>query len=122
MKKKYLLIAIPVIILSCYYDNEERLYPDAGGDCDTTEISFQYNIKPILSTYCYACHSNKNSPSFGNNIHLEDYKDVINMSERMVGALNHEPLFVPMPRNGNKLNDCLILKFEAWLDQGSQDN
>ena len=122
MKKKYFLIIIPIIILSCYYDNEEALYPDPGGECDTTAVSYSADIVPMLSTYCYACHDNLNAPSFGNNIKMEEYADVKNQSESILGAIKHDPQYSPMPKGGSKLSDCLIMKFEAWVNQGGVDN
>jgi len=122
MKRKLLFLILPVIITCCYYDNEEALYPDAGGECDTLDVSFNYTIIPILSTYCYTCHSNQNAPVFGNNTHLQDYADVSENSEKIIGAINHDPQSPQMPLGGSKLNDCLIFQFEAWVNQGKQNN
>ena len=68
MKRKYLFLLLPVIVISCYYDNEEALYPSAGNGCDTLEVSFNNTIVPILSTYCYTCHSNQWIYSIGDDM------------------------------------------------------
>ena len=121
MKKWCLLIILPIIIVACYYDNEETLYPETDV-CDTIEISYSSDIVPILSTNCYTCHSNINAPDFGSNISLEDYADVSNRSFDILGAISHEDPYTPMPKDRIKLDDCLINKFEAWVNQGSPDN
>ena len=118
MKYRYFLIIIPIIAIGCYYDNEETLYPGSEGDCDTTQVTFTLDIQPILSNYCYACHSNQNAPDNGNNIRLENYTDVKSMSGSIIEAINHNPPFTPMPFGEGKLNDCLINQFEAWVNQG----
>ena len=121
MKKIYLLIFCSILLASCYYDNEETLYPETEA-CDTTEVSYSAIIVPMLSNNCYECHSNINAPDFGNNIRLEDYADVKSQSVRMLGAIRHDPAYSPMPRGGDKLDTCFILQFEAWNNQGNKEN
>lgn len=55
---------IPIIFLSlftsCYYDNEETLYPTKGG-CDTTNITYTNTIKSIVDINCVGCHNAGNA-------------------------------------------------------------
>lgn len=122
---KYFALITPLflaIITSCYYDNEEDLYPDLQKECDTTDVNFLNTIEPILATNCFACHSNENAASFGNNLAIEDYQDVVNLQQAIIGSIKHEPSYSPMPKNGSKLNDCLIRQFEVWIENDFPNN
>lgn len=121
---KYLLI-FPLIIIfisSCYYDNEEDLYPVLNNDCDTTYVSFTPIISNILQNNCLSCHSNATAASSGNNIKLENYTDVVNRADAFLGSIRHDTPYSPMPKNGGKLNTCILLQVEKWIDNGTPEN
>lgn len=120
MKKTLLFILLAVTAVSCYWENEETLFP--AGECDTIDVSYSEDIVQILSFHCYTCHSNANALNFGNGITLEDYKDVAASSALVLGSIKHEDGFIPMPRNGEKLDSCQIMIFEAWVNEGNPDN
>ncbi|MFO7934813.1 MAG: hypothetical protein R6U78_12120 [Bacteroidales bacterium] len=120
MKK---IISITLFISSltgCYWDNEEDLFP--VDLCDTVDVSFSGDVIPILTNNCLSCHSNASAASFGNGITLEDYEDIAAASSRIVGAINHEDGFSPMPRNQEKLDTCLIRIIETWVNDGVPNN
>ena len=121
MKKLFASVILILIFNGCSWDNEETLYPGPE-ECDTTDVSFAGDIVPILSGNCFSCHSNLNAPSFGSGIRLEDYQDVVSLKDRIAGSINHEAGFAPMPKGSSKLDPCSILKFEAWVADGSPDN
>lgn len=120
MKGLFIILFVALLVHGCYWENEETLYPDADQECDTTQVSFTGHIEPMLSTYCLSCHSNLNAPGFGGNISLEDYEDVSSFAETVLGSIRHDQGFQPMPRGGEKLDECLILTFEAWIQNGKQ--
>ena len=109
------MLAIP----ACYYDNEEELYPQ--GECNTTNISFAQDIVPIIQQQCYVCHS---SAANQGNITLEGHANFVTYAQngRLLGAINHQSGFVPMPQNAPKLNACNIAKIEAWVAAGALNN
>jgi hypothetical protein len=109
------------LLTSCVWDNEEEFY-SGSGICDTASVSFSEDIIPILANNCYACHSNLNAPSFTNGLALEDYEDVAANALKIVGAVNHQKGFQPMPKGGSKLDPCPISLIEAWVDTGAPDN
>lgn len=114
------IITIIISLPSCYYDNEEELYPDIAG-CDTTNVTYSGVVAPILETYCNGCHSG-NGPSGG--IKTDNYNDLqttIN-SGQFRGAINHLSGFSAMPKNAPKLSDCNLLKINNWLDSGAPNN
>ncbi|MFP4469222.1 MAG: hypothetical protein ACLFPE_00980 [Bacteroidales bacterium] len=105
---------------SCYYDNEEYLYPDPVS-CDTTNVTYTGTVVPILEASCYSCH---NSVTQQGGVIVDNYDDlsvsIDNGSFR--GAINHMEGFSPMPQAGNQLPECDLTKINLWLDRGAPNN
>lgn len=123
MKRLFMfLAAIPLFILffvSCYYDNEEALYPIINTACDTTNVTFSRTIVPILSNNCYSCHSS-NTSTFGGNIRLETFADVQLISSKLIPAVKRTGA-KPMPPGG-MLKACSISQFDIWIRNGMVNN
>jgi hypothetical protein len=123
MKRLILLVTITGIISlfagSCYYDNEEALYPSLNSSCDTLNVSFSGTIVPILRDNCYSCHSNANA-AFGGNVRLETFSDVASNAARLIIAIRQTGA-KPMPPSG-KLKDCSITQFDIWVRNGMLNN
>jgi hypothetical protein len=117
-----LFVVFVIGFLSCYYDNEETLYPVLNSACDTSAVTFSASIAPILSASCLSCHSNATAASFGSNIRLEAYADVKTNITALTGSIKQTVSYSPMPKNGGKLNACSILKFDIWVRQGMLNN
>lgn len=113
---------IAIAVTSCYYDNEEYLYPGLpGGQCDTTGITYTGFVAPLLASNCNSCH-NEAAPS--GNVVTSTYdglKTVVN-SGQFRKAINHEPGAQQMPQNTDKLTSCELLKIDAWINQGAPQN
>jgi hypothetical protein len=126
MKRLFQLFVTFVTILSfavsCYYDNEEALYPSLASSCDTINVTFRGKIVPLLANNCLSCHSNASAASAGNNIRLENYTDVKSRTTAIAGSLKYSGTYSPMPKNGGKLNSCLISQFDIWVRDGAADN
>lgn len=105
---------------SCYYDNEEYLYPEPV-DCDTTNVTYSGTVVPILESNCNSCH---NQVSQQGGVITDNYNDlkvaIDNGSFR--GAINHINGWSPMPKGGNKLPECDLTKINLWLDRGAPNN
>jgi mono/diheme cytochrome c family protein len=116
MKKIILSIAIISLISSCYYDNEEVLYPN-NGNCDTTNVTYTNTIQPIMSQSCTGCHGSS-SPSGG--IDLTTYSLVRASAEdgSLLGTMAFQSGYSPMPKGGNKVSDCTLNKIQAWINKG----
>ncbi|MCU0462133.1 MAG: hypothetical protein MUF36_08985 [Bacteroidales bacterium] len=126
MNHKYLIIVTFVTILlaagSCYYDNEEALYPSLNSSCDTTNVTFSGKIVPMLAGNCLSCHSNSMAAAAGNGIRLQDYTDVKARTTAIAGSIKHTGTYSPMPKNGGTLNACLIIQFDIWVNKGAPNN
>jgi hypothetical protein len=117
------LFAAAFLVYACYYDKEELLYPHVGAPagCDTSNVTFSKSIVPLLSTYCYGCHSNANAASQGRGVRLQDYEDV---------KANIDPLYISitwqgfynMPQNSPKLSDCFIREVYLWKQNNTPNN
>ena len=123
--KEYLTgIAMVLALSGCYYDNEEELYPAGSGGCDTLAVTYPARIKPILENRCYGCHSQQNAPSGGSGYNLEDPATIQQFvsNGRLLGAINHQSGFSPMPKGMPKLPDCEIKAIKTWIDNGAPLN
>ena len=89
--------------------------------CDTSNVTFSQTVWPIIQNKCVGCHSGA-SPSGG--ISLATYSDlaVVAGNGQLFGAINHDPGYVPMPFNANKLPQCEIDQIEIWINNGYPDN
>ncbi len=105
---------------SCYYDNEEELYPNVT-QCDTTNISYQTTLVPLMKTYCNACH-NASAPSAA--IATDNYQGLrtIALNGKLYGSIAHLSGYSPMPKGGNKLSTCDIQKVKIWINAGAPEN
>lgn len=122
MKTRYLvLISSMVLTLGCYKDKRELLYPE--NNCDTTRVTYVGTIQPILSKNCASvgCHEGAASAA---GIDLSNYSGtkIIADNGRLIGVINHNPGFSPMPKNAAKLSNCDINKISAWVNKGSMNN
>lgn len=113
------LIANVFIWQGCYYDVEEELYP--GGNCDTTNIQYSLHITPILNASCIACHSNILASG---GVILDNYTDVKKYADsgQLVGCVQHQSGFKPMPQGQQKLSQCTLDKISAWVAAGAPNN
>lgn len=109
-----------IMASSCYYDNEEYLYPDPT-PCDTTNVTYSGSVAPVMAANCNGCHSTA-SPSAG--IITDNYNSLKSIAESGVlqGAINHQSGYSPMPKGGNKLNSCDLTKIDVWINAGTPNN
>lgn len=83
--------------------------------CDSSNVTFDRTVYPILQTYCISCHSGT-TPSGA--LDFTDYGDVSYVAENghLLGALKHLEGFSPMPKDAPKLSNCEISLIEKWVN------
>jgi len=118
---KYLVIILLIFIAflqSCYYD---KAFIDENSICDTAIVTYSSSVNPILTAYCTGCHSGANAPL---GIMLDNYTGVKAevTANKLLAVITHAPGVSPMPKNGNKLNDCNIAKIRIWIAAGAPNN
>jgi hypothetical protein len=119
------LVIISIFLLffvSCYYDNEEALYPVIDTTCDTTVVTYSGTIVTMMNNNCYMCHSNKTAAANGNNIRLESYTDVVANSAQITQSIKHTGSITPMPKTGGKIKPCYITQWDIWVRKGMVNN
>jgi hypothetical protein len=131
-KQNLLHFLIPVFSLllgsialnSCYYDNDEYLYPSNGlpSACDTLSPTYLANIAPIFASGvngCNGCHGINNHP--GTDVITDNYKDLTANINRVWNSINHIG-GNDMPKGGGKMTDCDLAKIRQWRNLGMFDN
>ncbi len=115
----FLMVFLLFFLSSCSSENEEDLFGD--DICDTTDVSYEEFIAPTMQTFCNSCHSAA-APSAG--IITANYEGLkmVALDDRLVGSINHEPGYSPMPQGQPKLQECIRLKIQAWVEDGALNN
>jgi hypothetical protein len=133
------LVCLVVFLLysSCKKDNLVELQDtdiDTTSVCDTAfTISYQNDIVPILqfskhsnAESCYACHDEDSYfvRGLGNRLDGYSFLKTYVDDDRLLCAIKHEGCAGAqnMPEVGDKLEDCDILRIEAWVNQGAPNN
>lgn len=107
---------------SCYYDNAEDLYQFVQPvECNTVEATYQNTVVPILDSYCIRCHRDARQDG---NVNLQGYNNAKSYANdgSLLGSMNHEPGFSPMPSSGGKVPACEIEAIRLWVTAGAQNN
>lgn len=120
--KEFFFAALTILFLvsisqtSCYYDNEAELY--GVGNCDTTAVSYNTDIKPIIDANCISCHAPGGEQESSPILNYEDLKKYTGNRD-LVNRTNGTNSL--MPPSG-KMNSCNVALIEAWVNQGALNN
>lgn len=119
--ERYRIIVLGVVmclLYACKKDNGETMYPPAGA-CDTRNVSYANNIRPVINAQCLDCHSRGLTRyTFATHADVQTAA----LSGRLVASVSHQPGASPMPKDGPKLDSCTIEKIIKWVDAGAPDN
>jgi len=107
------------LLASCYYDNEQELYP--GNNLPTSNISFSKDVNPILVSRCISCHT---AAVFFGNIATETYDQIKVLADngKLIGSIRQDSGFKAMPQGSAKLSDAQINLINTWITEGSKNN
>jgi hypothetical protein len=124
IRNGFFSILFIICLTTCYYDNEENLYPQLGQNCDLTNVTYTLTVKPILQSYCLSCHSNAAASASGGGIRLENYTDLKTYvtNGKLYGSVSHAAGYSAMPKGGGTLDNCSLIKLKKWIDDGSLNN
>jgi len=129
MKKLLMIATMAVAISSCYNDKYDKLYPATPGvTCDTTSISYNTDIKPIIAASCAipgGCHNADGNALTGN----LDFTNLTTLqgqatTDLIVADINGAPTkgHTAMPLNLPKIAQCNINKITRWVNEGAPNN
>jgi hypothetical protein len=95
--------------------SEEELFQDAM--CDTLELTYTDDIQPIFEANCYECH---NSGYQSGGFNSQDTLEIAYEIDRgvLLNAIKRVSGYPQMPKDREKLQDCLIKKIEVWNREG----
>lgn len=118
------MMFIVAIISSCTHDPQEMPAPDDDNDPpgDTIQVTYSGDVVPILTNnQCLSCHS---AASQTGGVDLETFESLLQFVDngRLMGAINHDPGYYPMPPGGAKINDDDIAIIQKWIDDGTPNN
>ena len=92
-----------------------------NAQCDTNSYTFSGSVLPMLNTYCTGCH-NPASPGGGIDLSIYDNIRLVALDARLLGSLRQASGFSPMPKGGNKLDECELKQIEKWIQSGTPNN
>lgn len=109
------------VLAACTKDGDGDDDMNPNPMCDSDNMSYSGDILPILQRNCYECHQQGNEISF---ISLEGHSAVKTFADngKLVGVINHNPGFIPMPDGRPKIPSCDIEKIESWVNDGAMNN
>jgi hypothetical protein len=124
IRNGFFSLLLIICFTTCYYDNEENLYPQSGQSCDLTNVTYTLTVKPILQSYCLSCHSTAAAPASGGGIKLENYTDLKTYvtNGKFYGSVSHAAGYSAMPKGGGTLDNCSLQKLKKWIDDGALNN
>ena len=83
-------------------------------------VSFATDVLPIFNTYCNGsyCHGGGSDGKF-----FDTYSNVIRVQyDTLIGAINHNMGFEPMPKSQPKLSQGKIDTITKWVYEGQVNN
>lgn len=127
---KVFLIIIPLLALDACRHKPADISPTppaAPPGCDTTNITYAGDIKPIFDDHCYSCHGTIVTESSGLNLEdttsLRSYLSYDFRSDGIYGSrlyhcILHAQYALPMPPT-YVIDSCSISKIKHWLAGGA---
>jgi hypothetical protein len=90
---------------------------NCNNTCDTTNVTYNNQVSPIVQTYCVGCH---NGTSGGGGVNLNSYTAVKTATQtgKVLCSIKHQSGCSAMPKSAAQLNLCQIRIFELWHANG----
>lgn len=110
------------LMFACKHDPGDLPDPNGGEDppidtlvCDSSNVTYQGTVYPILNEHCISCHSGT-APSAG--LDFTDYNDVALVAENgsLLGSIKHLPGYSPMPQGADQISSCEIALIGIWVN------
>lgn len=108
MKKIVGILFLLSLMVSCYRDKEELLYPNQFGDTSTV-VTYNGFVKPLIAARCVACHS-----AYGDYNGLKVIVSNGKFADRVIVKKD-------MP-SGSSLDATQIAKLDKWVKAGAPNN
>lgn len=88
--------------------------PNSNASCDTTSITFDKSVWPILQYNCTSCHS---GATLSGGVDLGSYDKIVPYIKngKLYGSLTHASGYSPMPNATTTLSKCDITTVKKWI-------
>ena len=108
--------ALGFLVVGCYYDHADEIYPTA--ECNATTVNYADMAEIMNRNSCNSCH---NASLASGNVQTDNYNSLrsVAQSGKLWGAVNHLPGFVPMPQGTGKISQCDLSRIKKWVDSGT---
>jgi hypothetical protein len=129
------LLLLAIALNSCLYDkvSPSIAYKIDANCADSLQYSYNAHIKPIITTYCYSCHSTSVIAQAGGGLDLENYTTLVDymstdfQGDQVFGSMFYHCLLKSqgakaMPPSNEKLSRCELTKIKHWLDKGAPND
>lgn len=119
LKNAFVILISIAFLFSCASDNLQDIA--LPSDCDTTNVTYQHTVAPMMNTHCNDCHSGAGA----NGGWITDTYSgltILVQNGKLWGAVNHEPGYLPMPEGLPKLSGCDLNRIKKWIDSGAPNN
>lgn len=119
MKFKNLIyaLAISLLLFNCSSDSNDDLTPEEDMTPSPTAITYDGNIRSIMSNNCNQCHGS--TPQNGAPFSLTTFDQVRNRVDRIIARTNSTTS--PMPPAG-PISSNLRAMIQQWKDDGLLEN
>jgi hypothetical protein len=113
-----------LIIYSCSNDSMDPAGDKTNTTCDTIDVSFDKEVKPILERSCLNCHKASSCASIGGNTCFETHAQIKTLTDAgyIVPNIEHRSGFKSMPKGAGKLPACEIALIRNWVKEGAKNN
>lgn len=98
------------LLLKTWIEQGAKNTPCESGNCDSTKVTYEANIKPIFEKNCVGCHS-VGIP--GGGIDLRNPNVAEEFKVKIYGASSHSLQYVVMPPTYT-ITDCEIAMLKKW--------
>ncbi len=101
-----------------------------GAQQSTEDQQFEANVRPILATHCYDCHTVDTPPGM---LRLDSREGMLKGGKsgpaiipgdadesRLIKAIRHASGVIPMPMQRPKLSDAEIVTLAQWIQRGAR--
>lgn len=110
-------ILLMVFIASCKHE-PSLVYAPVDGSCDTTNVSYSAQVKPILDANCISCHNSSASKNFDGYGQISAY--LAGNASLFISNINYTGP-QPMPPTG-RLDTCQVRQCILWVQSGYPNN
>lgn len=105
-------LAITIVLVGCYYDNEETLYPSSI-NCSSGSYSYASDVSSLISAHCSTagCHNSANAGNITLLTYAQAKENASRINQRVVVDKTMPP--------GGGLTSAQLAVLKCWISNGT---